>query len=298
MRQEVRDQFGILSRLSCRQETYGLLEQLDTWMAKGQGNARTYLMRANLLRRCGDLQSARDAFIEYLCRSEKGSSAEMVDPFAVVPPGLNSPGGFAIAPLIIIDDFLPHDDMVALHRHACALEPHFVDARTFSDQPVYDPTKRRTLVSPQFTYKKQFFLDFIHANQARMQRALGLHEFSVDRVEIKLTNHIHGGFHKVHADNYGPADAAGRAITWLYYFSQVPVGFAGGALMVLDSALAERDASPDWFTRVEAKPNRLVAFPSWFFHAVEPTLVPGNSFEAGRFAVSSHIRQLPTSQLG
>ncbi len=292
MRSQTREYYEKLARLSDRSDTHALLEQLDARIALGRAGSQPHLMRANLLRRCGDLSSARAAFVDHLNAVGAEDVLQAFDVEAVIPPGLRSQGGHVIAPMLVIENFLPVDEMHALHRHACDLEPQFFGARTFADAAVYDPAKRRTLVNPQFTYKRQYFLDFLDANLERFQCALGLPKFKVDRVEIKLTNHIEGGFFKPHADNHCPVASAGRAITWLYYFGQTPARFTGGELSVLDTDFGRQEISPSWFTKVEAIPNRLVVFPSWFYHAVGPTHLVENHFGGGRFAVSSHVRKL------
>ncbi len=297
MREAARMLYDVFARLSDPGVSAALIAQLDARIAAGIGPAQPHLLRANLLRRCGALAQARTSFDEHQRETAGDSALAARDSDALCPPGLQSGTGHTIAPLIVIDDFLPLAEMAALHAHACVLEPHFFDARTMAEEAIYDPEKRRTLVCPQFTEKRQFFLDFLDGNLARFQRALGLPAFAIERVEIKLTNHVEGGFFKAHADNHAPVGEAGRAITWLYYFGAQPARYSGGELIVIDTQLETAAISPAWFTRVEAIPNRLVAFPSWFYHAVGPTHVPGNTFADGRFAMSSHVRK-PDDGLG
>lgn len=292
MRETVKQNYEGLAKLGMRPVTRSLLAQLDRRMAAGTAPQSPHFLRANLLRRCGDLQEARAAFIDHLRESAvEGASLEL-DPATIVPSaGLQTGPDHLIAPLMVIDDFLPPDEMAALHRHACELEASFVDARTMSEDVVYNPDKRRTLVTMKFEYKRQFFLDFVESNLARFQSALGLPDFEVERIEIKLTNHVDGGFFKIHSDNHSPISEAGRVFTWLYYFSEVPPRFEGGDLFVIDSKVGSPERSRHWFSKVEALPNRLVAFPSCYFHAVGPTSVTDSEFRAGRFAVSSHVRK-------
>src|SRR5690606_9135200 len=138
----------------------------------------------------------------------------------------------------------------------------------------------------------RFFEEFVAENLRLLQAALGLGAFTVERVELKMTNHVDGGFFKTHCDNHAPYAAAGRAITWLYYFGEDQPRYRGGDLYLRDSAPAEQTHAPLWFTKIAARPNRFVAFPSWFYHAGGPTELHGGTFAQGRFAVGCHIRKI------
>lgn len=280
--------FAHLERLGDRAINTGLLAALA---ARG-GAAAHGLARANLLRRTGDMAGARRTLFDWLASGTAPGGIQLAD-WSAIPPGLFSNGGFAIAPIVLIDDFLPHERMRALHAHACAREAQFRDALATNEDtdPAYDPDRRRTLLDYAFTQEREFFLGFIEQSLPAMRESLGLPDFEVERIELKLSNHVDGGFFKAHSDNHAAYGEAGRAITWLYYFGEESPRYRGGDLYVLDSKPAEQEISPAWFSRIEAVPNRLVAFPSWFYHAVAPTHLPGNRFEQGRFAVSSHIRK-------
>lgn len=291
MLEKVQEDYDGLRKLSQWSITQMLINQLDQQLANGKGPASPYLFRANLLRRCGDLQGAKQAILRHL-QETNWAGLHDIDAASVIPAaGLRSSARHLIAPLMVFDDFLPLDEMAALHGYACELEQEFCDAPTMGDEKIYDPDKRRTLVKVDFQYKRQFFLDFLEANLQRFQTALGLPEFDVEQVEIKLTNHVDGGFFRVHSDNQNGMAEAGRAFTWLYYFSELPARFEGGELFVIDSDRDAHAPSHHWFTTVKAVPNRLVAFPSCHFHAVGPTHVPSREFAAGRFAISSHVRK-------
>lgn len=282
MLDKARDSFERLQRLADPAINAALLAALDA-RPPSPDHA---LLRANLLRRSGDLAGARAAFAA-LC----GESA--LDEWLAVPSGLWSDGDFAVAPLVAIDGFLPPERMAALHAHACEREAEFADAKATNIDalPAYDPERRRSLIDWDFTLERDFFLDFLEQNLARLQACLGLPGFNLERIEIKLTNHVDGGFFKMHCDNRAPIAEAGRAITWLYYFGEPAPRYRGGELYILDSRPAEELLSPAWFTRIAPRPNRLIAFPSWFYHAVAPMKLPEQDFSAGRFAVSSHIRK-------
>ncbi len=249
-------------------------------------------VRANLLRRIGDLVGARAAFGRWI-ESAAAPAGVRLDTRSVVPTGAFSSGGFAIAPLVCIDGFLPPERMAALLAHASAREEHFRRALATNEvgPPSYDPDRRETMLDFGFTLERGNFVQFVESNLSRLCDSLGLPPFTIDRIELKLTNHLNGGFFKAHNDNHAAYCETGRAITWLYYFGQEQRTFAGGELYLFDSKPGAERLSPAWFTRIDPQPNRLIAFPSWFYHAVAPTALVENAFARGRFAVSSHVRK-------
>lgn len=284
--------YSVLQRLGDIFVNQRLLAALD---ACGD-QTRHVFPRANLLRRMGDLTGARAMIRTWLAHAP-GSGPP--DEWSAIPAGLHSHGGYALAPLVMIDDFLPRERMLALHSHACAREGEFRDALATNahEEPRYDPQRRRTLVDNGFTLERPYLQSFVVDNLRRLCQCLGLEPFEIDRIELKLTNHVDGGFFKTHRDNHDPVRQSGRAITWLYYFAGEETGFSGGDLYLFDSKPTNRAISPAWFTRVEAVANRFIAFPSWFYHAVGPTHLPGGTFAQGRFAASSHVRKTQDSAI-
>lgn len=287
MHDAAKREYEVLAQLGDETVNAALLTQLDTKIAIGHASAGVRLMRANLLRRSGALAETR-AELEKLLRDPH---ADGFTSDVVIPAGLTTQDCNYIAPLILIDNVLPESEMKALYRHACEIEGRFRHARISSGDHPYDPDKRETLLAWDFEGKRQHFLDFVEHNLERFQDALGFPRFTAERYEIKLTNHLDGGFFNTHRDNHNAPNAPGRALTWLYYFSALPPRFSGGELFILDSNPTRQQASASFFTKVKPRPNRFVAFPSWYYHAVGPTRVPGNRFADGRFAISGHVHK-------
>ncbi len=287
MLETARDSFAQLLKLGDARLNQALLAAL----AERNRDTNTTLFAANLLRRSGDLPGARAEFAKLGTGGGDASTGGGRD-WPCIPANNWSNGGFAIAPLVIIDDFLPVERMQALHRHACEREGEFRAALATNEgaEPSYDPDRRQSLLDYKFTLEREFFGTFISQNLQVLQHGLGLPEFSVDRCELKLTNHVDGGFFRIHADNHAAFADAGRAITWLYYFADEGASFSGGELLVLDSCPDKSTVSPAWFSKVIPLANRFVAFPSAFYHAVTPLSHVGG-FARGRFAVSGHIRK-------
>lgn len=283
MREDARARFAQLERLCAPEVNRTLLQSLRSRARQGEATREMEFVAANLARRAGDLDSARRAFEAYL--------GAPLQPGVAVPPGLSSGGGFNISPIVAIDGFLPPAEMEALHRHACAIEDRFRVANVNSIAPQRAPDKRDTYITYDFDHLKSFFSDHVAENLPRLCAALGIPDFEVDRTEIKMTCYLDGGFFKTHADNHGSFADAGRAVTWLYYFGDRQPLYRGGELYLFDTDFDERGNCGAWLTRIEPRPNRFVAFPSWFLHAVAPTALPCGTFARGRFAIGGHVRK-------
>ncbi|GAA4644453.1 hypothetical protein GCM10023115_24130 [Pontixanthobacter gangjinensis] len=284
-------EFAILQQLSDPKFIRAFLTELDEKIRLTSENQEHWLARANLCRRGGFLKEAREAFLNYQ-RMAGGSAVRRMSQNNVTPVEVPTANGAKIAPIIMIDGFLDAKDQKGLLDYAVANKEAFRDANINSKQPQYDPDKRKTLVFHKFEFMRDHFINHISENIAQMTGDLGLEQFQVDIQEIKITNHVEGGFFRVHTDNRSEFAAAGRAITWLYYFSNVPSNFTGGDLLVFDSDIEKDEYQLQSFTKIAAKPNRLVAFPSWYYHAVVPVRQTSKKFADGRFAIAGHVRKV------
>lgn len=278
----MREQFAAIGRLGDPIVTQGFLAS-----APDDGKPATNLLRANLLRRAGRIEEARACF--------------------AAVPGLELPDGnispvyacnqnrFRICPVVMIDDFLPMNRARALHRQACDLEPKFTPANVGMNADMkeeqYMPGWRKTLATRSFSLEHQFMLDYVETHLAGLQRSLGLPAFAKGTSDIKMTCHIDGGFFRLHADNHAAIAEAGRALSWLYYFGADPPRHEGGELVLFDTDIDADVGSQVWFTKIAPKPNRFIAFPSWFYHAVLPTRTLDGQFSSGRFALAGHVHK-------
>lgn len=121
-------------------------------------------------------------------------------------------------------------------------------------------------------------LDSLRERVEKIQSALGHSRCDVRDIECQLTAHNHGDFYKAHTDN-GSTEAAGRKLSYVYYFNKQPRRFRGGQLVLY--------AQEQRFT-VEANNNRLIVFDSGIEHEVLPVQSTGN-FEDSRFSVNGWI---------
>ena len=286
MRDDAARQFDSFARLADPAVNAALIERLDAQFGPRLA-PRQLAMRANLARRGGDLARARADYAAL--------AGGQLDPGVIVPSGLEPASGVTPSPLICIDGFLPREAMHALHRHACAIEDRFrPDIQRSAGE---DPVRVDALYTHDFDAMREELRGMVAERLGDWQRQLGLPAFSTDKSQLRLTCQRGGSFLAAHADNTAPIGEAGRAITWLYYFGEDPPRRSGGDLLVLDTDFATGTHSASWLTRVEPRPNRLVAFPSWYHHAVTPTVMQSDDFAAARFAVAGHVTK-PADGLG
>lgn len=281
-------QFAGFARLADPAVNAALIAQLDARFGPDLPPAQRR-MRADLARRGGDLAAARADYAA-LAGGE-------FEPGVTVPCGLAANCGFAPSPLICIDGFLPREAMQSLHCHACEIRGRFRPEIQHSTRPGERPSRAEALFAHDFTVMREELLAMVDERLAEWQRLLGLPAFRADKSRLRLTAQQGGGFLTAHADNTAPVGEAGRAITWLYYFGEDPPRRSGGDLLVLDTDLTAGTHSDSWLTRIESLPNRLVAFPSWYHHAVTPTAMQTDDFAAARFAVAGHVTK-PADGLG
>ena len=183
--------------------------------------------------------------------------------------------------------FLPPSEAQDLYRAVLAQEPHFVPSRTHDENPdirhslVLNPPP--ALVAP--------VVDRVRSAMPAVLAAIGLPEVVVGDIEAQVTASGDGGFFGIHTDaGYGANDR--RHLTYVYYFSGEPKGFAGGELRVYDDVLRRnRLARSDTFQVVEPTHNSVVFFWARAMHEVRPVRVPSQAFRDSRFTVNGWINR-------
>lgn len=278
MDDRTRTQFETIDRLSRPEISQAMLSAVPD-----DGSPKSNILLANLLRRIGRLEQSREYFSK-----QSGLHLPVNN---VTPTNGMTDGDHWIAPITMIDDFLPDARMAALFDHACALENEFSVALVGMEDAKMMPGRRQTLATANFQVEYDFFLKYVPSRLRQLQNDLGLPHSEQDTLEIKMSCHTDGGFFHIHTDNAGPVTEAGRAITWLYYFSDTPPRHEGGELVVFDTDIDRRKGSSAWFTKIEPKANRFIAFPSWHHHAVLPTRTHDAAFSSGRFAIGGHVHK-------
>ncbi len=296
MDKQIREQYDKLDKLSNVIINNALIDSLNKRLETNKNNEQLLKLKANLLRKSGQLK-ATCAVYKQLGMVNK-------------PVKLNSPNekltggalnvlhfkswqidaGYSTVPLIIVDDFLTPDLINALYRYTLDNKDKFREANIDSNNPYYAPDKRATMVLDDLEQHKSLFVNFLYDNFDSFCKILEISSFKISKIEIKITNHVDGGFFRTHADNTALFGESGRVISWLYYFHRQPIQFDGGDLFAFDTDIENQSYKDGSFTKIEAKHNRFVLMPSCYYHTVSPTTLPSGNFDDGRMAVAGHIR--------
>jgi Rps23 Pro-64 3,4-dihydroxylase Tpa1-like proline 4-hydroxylase len=107
-----------------------------------------------------------------------------------------------------------------------------------------------------------------------------------------------GDFFRTHRDT-GPNNT--RRVTFVYTLFRSPRRFGGGDLLLYDTFFWPGvSESPAWvpayadtFTRLAPEDNRLVFFPSEFYHEVTPVTGVGDDASWGRVAINGWLDTTP-----
>ena len=266
-----------------------LLQALDAGLDTDPENANLLEERAALLRRLGRYEEALEAY---------GALLRVVGnhPYAAVMANilagreLDDPGAndFAPAPFVrIVRPFSEADVQGFLHwalSHAADFRPAGVG------QNMIKPDRRQTLVLEELGDIRQTFKGYVRDQISTLCPQFGLSHFDLSGIEVKMTNHLDGGFFNTHPDNSSRFGNEDRLISFVFYFFREPPQFEGGDLILFDTNRAARTYKPMYFTRLRCESNTMVFFPSGYFHCVEPITLTDNQFEHGRFAISGHVR--------
>ncbi|ABM04373.1 Prolyl 4-hydroxylase, alpha subunit [Psychromonas ingrahamii 37] len=297
MEEATKNTYQKLSQLSSSQLNLGLLAGLEVKLSKVPNDLDLLRLQLELLKKAGLLNEAFATQQKLASLSGHFISDDMIkaaQKLSSVTKYFNvdeiKPNNFSNTPLVVIDDFLSPAFLSDLLSHTLENENKFRMANVGSDNPYYVPDKRLTHVSFELGEFKAHFLDFVGNNLNHFKTLLNIPDFNYAKSEIKLTNHLNGGFFQPHADNKAMFGDTKRVISWLYYYHQVPKAFKGGELLAFDSNIQQQEYYTHKFTKIEPINNRFVAFPSCFYHAVTPTLLADNQFSNGRMAVAGHIR--------
>ncbi|WP_444995381.1 2OG-Fe(II) oxygenase [Aliikangiella sp. IMCC44359] len=296
MDKEAREQYDKLDKLSDLTINNGLIASLDGKLKTNKDNAQLLKFKAELLRKSGQLEAVNDVYKQLGITNNpiklNSHSDQLINPDLRVLnfKSIQVDMEYSTVPLVVIDDFLTSESINLILEHVLAHKNDFRKANIDSNNPYYAPNKRATMVLDELAQYKNLFADFWANNFDSICEMLGISSFKMKTGEMKITNHINGGFFQTHADNTTLFGDSKRVISWLYYFCRQPKQFSGGDLFAFDTDVENQFYKEGKFTKIEAKHNRFIAMPSCYYHAVSPVIMPSGDFEDGRMAVAGHIR--------
>lgn len=133
-----------------------------------------------------------------------------------------------------------------------------------------------------------WFLAKIETTLANLWNRLQVPLFTPGLRELQLSLHLNGQFYKAHKDSSINGNNDQRQITFVYYFYSLPKRFKGGNLLLFDTDLAQ-DKLTSKYTRIEPLHNRVLFFPSDYYHQVTPVTSEYSDIESGRFTLNGWL---------
>ncbi|WP_435417140.1 2OG-Fe(II) oxygenase [Parerythrobacter aurantius] len=185
----------------------------------------------------------------------------------------------------VIDDFLEQAVAQQLLDHALGGQGLFEPA-VVTDRGSYlvSAEHRQACSTSHLGPAGSRFIAAVEAHFEPLCAALGLAPFPIMAWDVEMAAHRDGGFFREHIDTMTaenretqPGD---RIISLVCYLHRPRAAFTGGDLVLKPFVGNAGEA------RIAPRHNRLVAFPSFARHEVEPIRVPGDAWEDARFSIN------------
>lgn len=156
MQNDFKSEATLIEQLSHPELNKRLISMLTQKISQDPTNPKLFLARANLHRKVGSLSCAHDDFQSFLAHEDDGVRFPLPT-HTVSPLGMFSNAENEMPRVMVIDDFLPAQEMKALLAHAQENEAHFRKAKVGGDVPNYSPDKRETLFFRPFEKSRDRF---------------------------------------------------------------------------------------------------------------------------------------------
>ncbi|MFZ1742243.1 MAG: 2OG-Fe(II) oxygenase [Pontixanthobacter sp.] len=220
-------------------------------------------------------------------RAEQDGDQNVKGRTAAVAQTGKADGRVMFAQFGVFDDFLGTELAGQLLQYAIANEARFEPAKVVNANPIglVDLEFRRCLQHDgQLGPLGKAFREIIKARLPEICAVTGINACQSSLLEVNMAAHRDGGFFKEHVDtltgNTRQDGSSDRLISAVYYFNREPVRFSGGNLVILPLT---GEAEPHL---IAPRHDRLVVFPSFAPHAVQPVSVPGDAFADARFSIN------------
>ncbi|ASK87105.1 Fe(II)-dependent oxygenase superfamily protein [Sphingorhabdus sp. SMR4y] len=262
--------------------------QLDKRVSDNPSDTNAIWQLAETYRKLGELEKAAELY-STLCQVT-GQGRLVRDLLAVTggnPQDFVGQDGCYPVPFVIRNNYLADDELSML----C----DYVSAEAWeSCQPSkvgkgkHDDTLRRSfdLAMPDWLKKKM--RQEIVGHLPDLACALNIAGEKFDRIDLSLRSYGDGHFFGIHTDKSSKIQ---RLLSLTYFFFIEPKSFTGGDLLIFDTDVgqSEHRAFSESFTRLQARQNSLVVFPSASYHAVSTVNAETGSTAHYRYAVNGHV---------
>jgi Rps23 Pro-64 3,4-dihydroxylase Tpa1-like proline 4-hydroxylase len=199
-----------------------------------------------------------------------------------------------LMPVAILDEFLVASELRGLLDYLLGRTAEFRNTEVIgrNGSGVLDPATRRSRVLYDLGPFHALFAQRLATVFPYVLMRLGQPAFQVSQIEIQLTATNDGEFFRIHSDNDAES-VRGRQVTFVYFFHREPLGFDGGQLRILDTALTDdgRTVATGPYRLVYPQQNQVVFFQSWCRHEILPVACPSREFADSRFTVNGWYHQ-------
>jgi predicted 2-oxoglutarate/Fe(II)-dependent dioxygenase YbiX len=257
---------------------------------------------ADALRAAGDLDAAAAVCDRIVSIAPDSLKADRLLASLTGRPSVLTaqPGGLKPAPFVLVPDFLPPDAHDALLASVLSNLDAFRPAET--TRGLRTDYRRSRMLARAFSTVhedvKRAFYERLLLEWAVAQPRLKVPAFEPALSEAHGLLYGDGDFFRTHRDT-GPNNT--RRVTFVYTLFRSPRRFGGGDLLLYDTFFWPGVSDPpawvpayaDTFTRLAPEDNRLVFFPSEFYHEVTPVTGVGDDSSWGRVAINGWLDTTP-----
>lgn len=192
---------------------------------------------------------------------------------------------FTPSPFQLFDNFLPNrqiKDVWTLYKNnAIEFKPSTVGS---SGQETVDQVTRSSVLTDLKQLKEiDFFINALSPILSSCYTQFGICFPEKEHLLVQLTSHLNGDFYGLHND--AGETAPGRKLSYVYYFHSQPKAFTGGDLHLYDTNEKDEKCGNS-YTCITPLHNRLIVFPSQFFHQVTTVQLEDNLDANGRHSIN------------
>lgn len=261
-------------------------------------DARQLEKMADQLRAEGRLDEAAAAFNDLLTiEPDHLKASRIVSSITGQTSSLQSaPGGLKPAPFVVVREFLDSSVRDALHLGLLSKSRALVEAAT--TQGIHLDYRRSRILPDCFRYvdpaiEQHFYARFLNYwPQAQLRLRIAAFEPSFS--ETHALFYGDGDFFAPHNDT-GPENT--RRVTFVCNLQSTPRTFEGGDLILYDTYFRpgritdgpEEPCFATTYTRIFPEDNRIVVFPSEFYHEVTPVTYRGTDPVGERISITGWV---------
>lgn len=261
----------------CRQHLESHPEDSTTWMRLGHS-----------LRALAKYQESADAYHQAARYDASPYSAENLCNLLngkYEPKEQSQEDIFLPAPFILKDSFLNPSEQQKIWRLYAENKENYHQSR-IGGKTSLDLQYRASMVisrSKLGSAELDFFEQKLCPYLIQAYDYFGIQHPDQQRISMQMTSHSDGEYYRIHRD-VGEAMPK-RLMTFVYYFCQQPKSFSGGDLQLFDTNEWQGTFS-NHYTTIEPLDNRLVLFPSQFFHQVSKVNMSVDDRHYGRHTIN------------